>query len=179
MNSLSFRLLTLLPMFALLLCAAVIDLRSRRIPNWLTIALATAGLLQSFLPGHGITPSQALLGLVTGLVLKLGLFMVRGGGGGDVKLLAAVGAWMGPLATFEIFIIAALLAALLAVLQCLIAGNLGALLHNTGLLAVSIAHPRQLGTAHLEDDGSFRSVGRALPYAVPVMLATMIVIAFL
>jgi prepilin peptidase CpaA len=180
MNPLSFRLMMLLPLFALLCCAAIIDLRSRRIPNWLTISLATAGLVQTFLPAHGITLGQALLGLLAGLVLKMGLFMLRGGGGGDVKLLAAVGAWVGSLAVFEIFIVATLLAAVLALVQCLVTGKLAALLHNTGLLAVSIAHPRQLGTAHLTDaDGTFRSVGRQLPYAVPVMLATLVVIAFL
>lgn len=179
MNPLTSRLLIFLPLFAVLGCAAVIDLRSRRIPNWLTISLAMAGLLHSFLPGHVVAPSQALLGLLSGLALNVGLFALRIRGGGDVKLFAAVGAWVGPLATLEIFIVATLLAALLAVLRCLIAGKLAALLHNTGLLAVSIAHPRQLGTAHLEDDGTFRSVGRPVPYAVPVIFATMTVIAFL
>src|SRR3954452_23150425 len=106
MNPLCHLLLMLLPMFALLGCAAAIDLRSRRIPNWLTAALAAAGMVQSFLTLHGslgISPSQALLGVLTGLALNVGLFILRIRGGGDVKLFAAVGAWVGPLAIFQIF----------------------------------------------------------------------------
>src|SRR5690348_840469 len=62
MSPLSYRLLALMPMFALLVWAVVIDLRSRRIPNWLTAALAVSGLAQSFInlgaTGHGIAPSR-------------------------------------------------------------------------------------------------------------------------
>jgi hypothetical protein len=91
-----------------------------------------------------------------------------------------VGAWLGPLAILEIFVVATLVAMLLAVLQCIATRKLGELLHNTGLLAVSIAHPRQLGLAHVtREDGSFRSVGRPVPYALPVIVSTLLVLAFL
>jgi prepilin peptidase CpaA len=184
MSPLSYRLLALMPMFALLVWAVVIDLRSRRIPNWLTAALAVSGLAQSFInlgaTGHGIAPSQALLGFLTGLALNAGLFLLRIRGGGDVKLFAAVGAWLGPLAILEIFIAATVVAMLLAVLQGIVTRRMAELLHNTGLLAVSIAHPRQLGLAHVtREDDSFRSVGRPLPYAVPVIVSTLLVLSFL
>jgi prepilin peptidase CpaA len=180
MHALSYRLLVLAPMFALLAWACVIDLRTRRIPNWLTIALASAGLLQSFLPQHGIAPHQALLGLLAGLGLNIGLFILHIRGGGDVKLFAAVGAWLGPMATFEIFIVATVVAAALAIVQCIVAGKLAALLHNTGLLAVGIAHPKQLGLSHLtHPDGSFRSVGRQVPYAVAVIVSAIVVLTVL
>jgi prepilin peptidase CpaA len=183
MNPLSHRFLALAPMFALLVWAAVIDLRWRRIPNWLTAALAAAGIAQSFVPTLGsyqITPMQALLGLLIGFALNIGLFLLRIRGGGDVKLFAALGAWLGPLATFEVFILATLVAALLAIVQGIAAGKLSELLQNTGMMAVSIAHPRQLGLAHVtHDNGSFRSVGRPVPYAVPVIVSTLLVLAFL
>jgi hypothetical protein len=61
-----------------------------------------------------------------------------------------------------------------------VAGKIGALFSNTALLAVSLAHPKELGVAHVtRPDGSFRSIGRPVPYAVPVIIATVLVLAIL
>jgi prepilin peptidase CpaA len=171
--------LTLAPMFLLMMWAALIDLRTRRIPNWLTFSLAAAGLLQSFLPGQLVTPSYAVLGLLTGLALNIGLFAMNVRGGGDVKLFAALGAWVGPLLTFEIFVVSIIFAAISALIQACAAGKVGPLFSNTAMLAVSLAHPKELGVAHVtRPDGSFRSVGRPVPYAVPVIISTVVVLAF-
>lgn len=72
------------------------DLQVRRIPNVLTLGAALAAL--AF---HAIVAGVAGLGMsaagwVVGLLLFLPLFALRGTGGGDVKLLAAFGAWVGP-----------------------------------------------------------------------------------
>src|SRR4051812_13495078 len=174
------RLMMLLPLFVMLVIAAVIDLRSRRIPNWLTFSMAATGLLQScFSGGHHVTPAMSLLGLLTGLGLNILLFAAHIRGGGDVKLFAGLGAWIGPLATLEIFIVSTLVAAVAALVQAMLAGKLTPLLRNTAVLAVSLAHPKELGVAHVtREDGSFRSVGRPVPYAVPVMIATVLVMWF-
>src|SRR4051812_45423456 len=88
--------LMLAPLLALLIIAAAIDLRIRKIPNWLTLSLAGSGLLLSMLGASLITPGAAILGLLTGFALNFGLFLLRIRGGGDVKLFAAAGAWVGP-----------------------------------------------------------------------------------
>ena len=53
----------LIPLLALLLWAAAEDLWRRRIANWLSFSLILSGLLQTLLPGHLISPTQALAGL--------------------------------------------------------------------------------------------------------------------
>jgi len=75
--------------------AAVTDVRGSRIPNWLTYSgLATALAARSILLGWpGLR--DGLMGLLIGGGLFLVLFVVGGMGGGDVKLMAAVGAWAG------------------------------------------------------------------------------------
>jgi prepilin peptidase CpaA len=78
------------------LAACVTDLKSRRIPNVLTFGAAAGAL--AF---HGITAGWAGLGgaaagWLVGLALFLPFFALRGIGAGDVKLLAALGAWVGP-----------------------------------------------------------------------------------
>ena len=79
-----------------LAAAVVTDLRCRRIPNALTVPAFVAGiLLNGWLQG-----SDGLLNRAAGGVLVLGLlvplFLVRGMGAGDVKLMAAIGALKGP-----------------------------------------------------------------------------------
>src|SRR5262245_3238065 len=89
------RLLPLLPMLALLTWAAIEDLHSRKIRNWLTAALAGSGLLGSLLGTQGVTPAQSLMGLGIGFGVPFVLFVLGAIRGGDVKLLAGIGAWIG------------------------------------------------------------------------------------
>jgi prepilin peptidase CpaA len=80
---------------AALLCAAIADLRDRRIPNVLTVGAGVAALvLRSFLGVEVLV--DGLLGAGLGFVILLPLFAMRGVGGGDVKLLIMVGAFLGP-----------------------------------------------------------------------------------
>ncbi len=84
--------------------AALLDLRWRRIPNWLTVPGLVAGLtVHSVLSGwHGTL--FALEGALLALGLLLPLVLLRGLGAGDWKLLGAVGAILGPvLVLFVIF----------------------------------------------------------------------------
>lgn len=83
---------------AILAVAAVVDLRSREIPDALPVLLivwaVSARLLGAPLPGWG----AAVLGLGTGLALGVPAFAFGVLGGGDVKLLGGLGAVLGPLA---------------------------------------------------------------------------------
>lgn len=80
------------------------DIRSRRIPNYLTLGTALAGLGFQ-LGGLGLAGlGQGFLGLLLGLVLMLPFYLKGGMGAGDVKALAALGAWLGPWQTLYLFV---------------------------------------------------------------------------
>ena len=77
------------------LIAAVLDLKARRIPNWLCVPLFAAGLIWAAWQGGVDGLGQAFLaGVVLALPFVI-LFIFAGGGAGDAKLMAAIGAWLG------------------------------------------------------------------------------------
>jgi prepilin peptidase CpaA len=169
-------ILLLLPMFVLLIWAAIADIRSRKIRNWLTLALAVSGILNSFVTRGAITPLYSVLGLLIGFAIPFALFALGALRGGDVKLLAGIGAWMGPVAIVQIFIVECIVGLVIVLVQCAWQGKLRMLFRNSAVLAINLAHIDVLGLKHVTDTGtSFKSIDRPLPYAVPVLVATIIV----
>jgi len=99
---------------AIALAGAVSDLRSARIPNRLTYGSLLAGIAVRAIWGwQGI--KGGLIGLLAGGGLFLLLFLLGGLGAGDVKLMAAVGAWAGWPQTVVILLVAAIAGGVLAI----------------------------------------------------------------
>jgi prepilin peptidase CpaA len=96
--------------------AATIDLRTRRVPNELTLAIGVLGLTLSVLHVTRVTPAGALAGFVLGLLLMLPGHFIGGTGAGDVKLFAAIGTLLGPAHIVVAFLYTAIAGGLLAVI---------------------------------------------------------------
>jgi prepilin peptidase CpaA len=91
-----------------LLIACALDLKVKRIPNALTFTMAFMGFLLCF-SDQGISGlGQSFLGLFCGLMLLYIPFSMGGVGAGDVKLLAALGTFFGPLMIIKIFLASAI-----------------------------------------------------------------------
>jgi len=128
---------------ALGLGAAVFtDVRTRRIPNWLTGAIAGAAFGLAF-GGGPVTPLRALLGLVVGLALMLPGHIIGATGAGDVKLMAAVGAVVGPDVIFRAFLYSAVAGGVLAIVVALRRGRLGTTLKATTNLVTQPVHAKR------------------------------------
>jgi prepilin peptidase CpaA len=112
--------------------ATITDLYSRRIPNWLVFPYWLAGIVvRGMLFGwHGIWQSFAGAGVAIGI---FGVFFLLGGmGAGDVKLCAAVGAWVGPAQILFALVFTGLAGGLLVVVWATLGGFLMDLFKGTG-----------------------------------------------
>lgn len=102
----------------------------------LGIGLAAAGV-------SGISPLASMLGLAIGFVLMLPGHALGATGAGDVKLMAAIGAIVGPVLAVKAFLFTALAGGVLAVLVALARGRLGATVAGTARLATGPAAAKQ------------------------------------
>ena len=129
-------------LIALVTAAACSDLRSRRIPNWITVPGAAAGfVLQAWYGGlHGVLASLAGAGL--GLGIFLALYVAGGMGAGDVKLFSAVGALAGPPALILVFVLTGVLGGIAAAVLAASRGRLRETLERTGVLLLDLGRLR-------------------------------------
>jgi prepilin peptidase CpaA len=120
------------PTLIVLAVATFTDLRNRRIPNWLVLPFLVAGIVVStWLHGwHGLGFSFGGLGL--GLLLYGILFWMGGMGAGDVKLAAAIGAWIGPNQLFIALVVTAMAGGIMVLGWALFGGFLKDLFKGTG-----------------------------------------------
>ena len=100
-----------------LIFASGTDWKYRKIPNVIPFTLALLGFILSFSKNGWEGAVQSIAGMVTGCMLLYIPFSLGGMGGGDVKLLAAIGACLGPSQVFEIFLAAAIAGGVLALIE--------------------------------------------------------------
>jgi prepilin peptidase CpaA len=94
---------------------AAIDVRSRRVPNWLTLSITLTGLALASARLSGLTLAGAFFGFALGLAVMLPGHLIGATGAGDVKFLAALGTLLGPKAVAFAFVYSAIAGGVLAV----------------------------------------------------------------
>jgi prepilin peptidase CpaA len=114
--------------------AAVIDLRTRRIPNILTATLAAVGIGLAAAGFGRIGLGAALLGCLLGLAFMLPGHIFGATGAGDVKLLAAAGALLGPTDTIYAFLYTAIAGGVLALAFAVVRRRLAQTMTSAGRL---------------------------------------------
>ena len=154
-----------------LLLACISDLRTRRIPNALTFSAIAAALAFHAVTGGLSAAGWSLAGCLLGALLFFPMFALRGMGAGDVKLLAAVGAWLGPPQVAMAAIATSVAGGLIALAVALGHGYLRTALRNLWML---LMHWRVMGVRPLEGVTLHGTRGPRLAYAVPIAVGTMV-----
>lgn len=167
----------LIAVAAFVLTAAVTDLSARRIPNWLTVSALIAAICF-----HTFTAGWAGLGLslggfAVGFGILLVLWLIGGGGGGDVKLMGALGGWLGAKSILYVFLCSSVFAGLAAVIMLVTQVINGTL---AGKLIPVAASKNNANQAHQTLPAVRATVGHrwAIPYAVPVAAGTLLVLFY-
>jgi prepilin peptidase CpaA len=150
--------------------ATVTDLRSRRIPNWLVLPFMIAGICVSGWlhgwPGIG----RSLSGLALGASLLGVLYWLGGMGMGDLKLCAAIGAWIGPAQLLFALVITSMAGGIMALCWAAAGGFLGELFQGTSDLIFGVGkrglrpHPELVLSNPLS---------RKMPYAPAIAIGTI------
>jgi prepilin peptidase CpaA len=116
---------------------AVIDLKTRRVPNVLTFGTAAVGLGLAATHMTALSIAAALGGLVLGLALMLPAHIVGATGAGDVKLFAGFGTLLGPAGIFAALLYTAIAGGALAVIVSLKRRRLRATIDGAALLVAT------------------------------------------
>lgn len=156
----------------LLVVGCVTDLRSRKIPNELVLAILVTGWLFALAVSQDAMRAlvMSLAGTAVGFGIWILFYVVGVIGAGDVKFFAAAGAWLGPGATWRAALVAAVAGGVLAIVVLIMEKRLGAVLRRITLAASSrtlVAVPEQTiapGESH-----------RPLPYGVALAIGALAV----
>ena len=157
--------------FASAVVACVTDLRARRIPNWLTFGSAAVALGVHVTLDGWAGAQHVGAGWIVGTLLFLPLFLLGGMGGGDVKLLAAFGAWLGAGDVLWLAAYTSMAGGVIGIAVALRHGYFNTMFRNirTLLRFWWLAGPRPLPSLTLE-----RGSGPRLAYAVPMFVGALV-----
>ena len=164
-------------LLAVVLGAAVYDVRYRRIPNWLSVGGVLLGLaMNSFLYRGWPGLSFALMGLGVAFGIYFVLYALRAMGAGDVKLMAAVGACIGWHNWFGTFIITAILGGIMSLILAAARGRVKKTMWNVGFILTEMksGRPAYLGKEEL-DVRSPKALG--LPHGAVIAIGTIFFLA--
>jgi prepilin peptidase CpaA len=155
---------------AIATAAAACDLRTRRIPNALTFSAAAAGLIYHVVTGGTSAGLSSVGGLLIGALPLFFQFALGGMGAGDVKLMGALGAWLGPLPAFWLVLYSGIAGGAMALVIAISHNYLKQACHN--LLSLffywQVAGLKPMPALTLAEGN-----GPKLAYAVPILAGTV------
>jgi len=181
------QLISLTAIVAFTLAAALCDLRTKRLPNVLTVPAFLGGVVFHALRGAaeggwvglGEGLLVALAGFATGFGILLVMWLIGGSGAGDVKFMGALGAWLGAALTLQVFVVSA--AIVLVITICVFGYEIMCSgWQRTNRQCLAPAGSTANGDVGLQDDPQASPATgrqRLMPYGVPVALSTWIVLA--
>jgi prepilin peptidase CpaA len=149
------------------------DWRSRRIHNWLTVPALLLGIAANSLALGWSGAKEALLGAGLGLGLLLPFVLVRSLGGGDWKLIGALGAFLGPPRLIAVLVATILVAGAMALVLVVWKRRVGQTLRNVGRMLAALFTLHLPGPEVSLDNPESLKVPFGVAVAVAVVLYTV------
>ncbi len=158
------------------LWASWIDYAQRRVPNWLNASLIVAGFIAQGAVNGSAGVWAGLGGMLVGFGLLIVPWMMHGMGAGDVKLMAAIGVWVGPTLALYCFGVGAAIGGVVAMIMILSTGRFKLACANMSVIMAKCSN-RQAWCPELVAANSFRATSQLLPSGVPLTAGTLLVLA--
>jgi prepilin peptidase CpaA len=149
------------------------DWRSRRIPNWLTVPSLFLGIAVNTLALGWAGAKEALLGAGLGLGLLLPFVLLKSLGGGDWKLVGALGSFLGPSRLITVLVITVLAAGVMAVVVIVWKRRIGQTMRNLGHMLASLLTLHLPGPELSLDNPDSLKIPFGVAVAVAVVLYTV------
>jgi len=164
-------------LFVTFLCfvSVIYDLAARRIPNFLTLPALALGLTYAFVTAG---PWGGLESFAAGMLAAspyLILFLFAGGGAGDVKLMAAVGSWLGFPDALVVLAAVSIAAVVFGIIWAAAHGRAGSVFKNLARVGTVVAMfsagmtTRKEATSMIPENSAMTP----MPYAVPIFLGVL------
>ena len=151
--------------------ACVFDLRTRRIPNAVTFGAALSAFAVALAYGGLSGLAWSMSGWLVAVAVFLPFFLLRGMGAGDVKLLGAMGAWLGPGGALIAAFFTAIAGGVMALIVVLARGYLAETFRNVWAM---LMHWRVFGLQPVPDHTLQTSRGPRLAYALPIAAGALV-----
>jgi len=159
----------------LVIPAAALDLKTRRIPNWLSLSGIALGIILNVFLFETAGLWFSLKGLGLAFAVYFVLYLLHGMGAGDVKLMAAVGSIAGPGYWLLILIITSVIGAAAGLLIVAAKGRFRRTFENILVILISFRHGHLPYKENPELDVR-RGEGLRLPHAVMIAVGTLVAI---
>jgi prepilin peptidase CpaA len=159
---------------AFVVVCCVVDVRTRRIPNVISGPAVVVGILLNTLffglPGL----AGSLAGVAVIVAILLAPFALGGLGGGDVKMMAAVGAFLGPRLAVYGLLVGMILGGVVMIVHLARIGRLAEKVTKLRAMVFSAAVLRSVDPLRMAVDDP---VAISLPYSIPLGLGATLVVA--
>jgi prepilin peptidase CpaA len=155
--------------------AGLIDLRWHRIPNWLVLVTAGLSMTWHVVQNGWIGLWLSLGGMLLGMAVLLPMFLLKGLGAGDVKLLGALGAALTYKHILTLFVLSSIIAGIMALFRAIWSRALGKTLRNLSHLAGRFLQGKF--TPHPEINLDHKGT-LTIPFGVPLAIATWLFVFF-
>ncbi len=159
-------------LFLMLVLAVFSDLKKRKIPNTVVLFGLVSSLVFQLLAAGTAGAFSWIIGVIVGFLCFFPLYLLRGMAAGDVKLMMAVGGFLG----YPLIITAALYSLIaggvMAIIYLIYKGKLSQLILTIKLLAFNIFVKKTTGQSLYDAKPSETSLGR-MPYAQAIAVGTV------
>jgi prepilin peptidase CpaA len=159
------------PTLIVLVVATITDLRSRRIPNWLVLPFLLAGFVGSGWIHGAAGIVHSLEGLAVGALFFGVLCWMGGMGMGDVKLCAAIGAWIGPSQMLVALVLTGIAGGVIAVCWAVAGGFMGQMMSGAGDILFGW---KERGLNRHPELVLENPAARKMPYAPAIAIGTIV-----